>query len=850
MHLSIIIPMYNEQETVGILLDELLKLEFPQFVEQYEIVVVDDCSSDRSFEIVQDYINKNKHITLYRHEINMGKGAAVRTGISKANGDTYLVRDADLELAVDDIPTLLNAMQELGVEFVNGSRYMAGVNRPLSSYRRYLANRFFTFLTSAIIDVKLTDMACGYKLFKKDLYKRIEMKENRFGFEAELLIKALRLKRNNIAEVPVRYFPRNEGEGKKLRNIDGLKILLTVFKYGIFQSIGNSAHRFNASKWAIILIALVALIINTNVRYWERDNRVIAWDVISYYAYLPATFIHGDLTLDFVDKEHRKNEKRFWPLSTPEGKKVIKTSMGLSILYLPAFVLGHAIALLTNYPADGFSLPYKFFLIWGAFVYLILGLVLLRNILSRYFSNWIVAFTLLALFFGTNLLYYSTFEATMPHVYNFFLFSLFLYLTLGWHEKQTLKNSLLLGLITGLIILVRPTNLLIILVLILIGVTSFREAGNRIVFFLTRWKHVLIMLSAAILVWVPQMIYWKYQTGQLFYFSYPGERFFFDNPQILNGLFSYRKGWLLYAPVMIFSIIGFVALYRRQKQFFWPLSIIIIITIYIIFSWWSWWYGGSFGGRAMIDYYPLLAFPLAAFLQWCNERKAVLRNFVLFVMILFVFQGTFHNIQYYYGALHFDSMTKAAYWNSFWKVKPGVYYWDLLEQPDSKKAMEGIAAIIPQSKKIIPDSLKCNYEILTEDGRFFLSTDKRFFLGKPHMRSNDMARSGNYSLKLTAENQYGSDFQLRARKGETYLLSVWKYPAVSEGRLVFAAQKETAFYNVARNVKEVDENGWARIETEVTIPEGVQGLLKVYLWNKGSEPLYFDDLQIVRTGKH
>jgi len=239
MHLSIIIPMYNEQETVGILLGQLLALELPDFIESQETIVVDDCSSDRSYEIVQEYLKENQHISLHRHEKNMGKGAAVRTGISKASGDAFLVRDADLELAVEDIPTLLNAMQELGVEFVNGSRYMAGVNRPLSSYRRYLANRFFTFLTSVIINVKLTDMACGYKLFKRKLYDRIQLHENRFGFEAELLIKALRLKRNNIAEVPVRYFPRNEGEGKKFRTIDGIKMLWTVIKYGIFHRVKN-----------------------------------------------------------------------------------------------------------------------------------------------------------------------------------------------------------------------------------------------------------------------------------------------------------------------------------------------------------------------------------------------------------------------------------------------------------------------------------------------------------------------------------------------------------------------------------------------------------------------------------
>jgi len=235
MYLSIIIPVFNEQETLGVLLNQLLELKFPGFVTNHEIIVVDDCSADKSAEIAEGFVNTNSHIHFIRHLKNMGKGAAVRTGIAGAKGDTFLVRDADLELSVEDIPSLLIAMNELGVEFVNGSRYMAGVNRPLASYRRYLANRLFTFLTSVIINVKLTDMACGYKLFKRSLYERISLTENRFGFEAELLIKALRLKRNNIAEVPVRYFPRNEGEGKKFKTVDGLKMLFTVFKFGLFK---------------------------------------------------------------------------------------------------------------------------------------------------------------------------------------------------------------------------------------------------------------------------------------------------------------------------------------------------------------------------------------------------------------------------------------------------------------------------------------------------------------------------------------------------------------------------------------------------------------------------------------
>ena len=124
---------------------------------------------------------------------------------------------------------------ETNVQFINGSRYLPGVVRPLASYRRYWGNKFFTNLTSILINVRLTDMACGYKLIHRDLYKQINLKEDRFGFEAELIIKALRIKRNNVAEVPVRYFPRNAGEGKKLNNMDALKILWTIVKYGVLR---------------------------------------------------------------------------------------------------------------------------------------------------------------------------------------------------------------------------------------------------------------------------------------------------------------------------------------------------------------------------------------------------------------------------------------------------------------------------------------------------------------------------------------------------------------------------------------------------------------------------------------
>jgi glycosyltransferase involved in cell wall biosynthesis len=236
MYLSIIVPCYNEEENIGKVLDKLFSLTLPEYVTNFEVVVIDDCSKDKSYTIVEDYAKNQQNLRVFRHNVNKGKGAAVHFGFEVARGDVFLIQDADLELNPDDIPSMIHAMHMLNVEFVNGSRYMPGILRPLSSYRRYMANKFFTILTAVLINVRLTDMACGYKMVHKNLISKLHLKENRFGFEAELIIKALRIKRNNIVEVPIQYFPRNAGEGKKLRNSDAFKILGTILKYGLLKA--------------------------------------------------------------------------------------------------------------------------------------------------------------------------------------------------------------------------------------------------------------------------------------------------------------------------------------------------------------------------------------------------------------------------------------------------------------------------------------------------------------------------------------------------------------------------------------------------------------------------------------
>lgn len=231
--LSVIIPVYNEERHLEKMLDSLFSVQLPNFVKDVEYIVVDDCSLDNSVQIATKFEKEN--LSIVKHDQNKGKGAAVHSGIKKAKGDVFVIQDADLELSPSDIVRMLEVMNELNVDFVNGSRYLQGIARPMASYRRYLGNKVFSILTSVLLNVRITDMACGYKLFTREIYEALDLKEQGFGFEAELIVKALKYRKNNVAEVPVQYFPRDIAGGKKLKNIDGIKIFKTILKYAIFE---------------------------------------------------------------------------------------------------------------------------------------------------------------------------------------------------------------------------------------------------------------------------------------------------------------------------------------------------------------------------------------------------------------------------------------------------------------------------------------------------------------------------------------------------------------------------------------------------------------------------------------
>jgi glycosyltransferase involved in cell wall biosynthesis len=222
--LSVVIPVYNEARTIITVIEHVLKapLDLPR-----EIIVVDDASTDGTSNLLQGL--SPGEIRLLRHDVNRGKGAAIRTGVAQATGDIVLIQDADLEYDPRDYPLLLEPILEDQADVVFGNRFHGGPHRVLYFWH-YAANRFLTLLTNVLTGLNVTDMEVGFKVFRRDVLRRITLESDRFGFEPEVTVKVARLG-CRVYEVPVRYYGRTYEEGKKITWRDGVAALFHILRY-------------------------------------------------------------------------------------------------------------------------------------------------------------------------------------------------------------------------------------------------------------------------------------------------------------------------------------------------------------------------------------------------------------------------------------------------------------------------------------------------------------------------------------------------------------------------------------------------------------------------------------------
>jgi hypothetical protein len=603
------------------------------------------------------------------------------------------------------------------------------------------------------------------------------------------------------------------------------------------------------SLFTFILLAISVLVGRLLLPRFETHDilAILSWDVFGYYLYLPATFIYHDLGLkDWSWLQHILDTYNptigfYQAYMGPGGEYIMKYTMGMAIIYSPFFFAGHLFAFIMGFPADGFSLPYQVSIAFGMVVYAMIGIWFLRKVLLKFFSEMVTSLTMILIVLGTNYFQLTSYDGAMPHNVLFTLYAVIVYLTILWHEKPRIKYAVLLGLATGLAILIRPTSAIIVLVPLLWGLFDKESLIRKWELF--RSNFIQVLSAAVLLGFVPfmQILYWKFHSGEFFIYSYESDQKLVGvAPFLWYILFSFKKGWLIYAPMMVFPLIGLYSLGERNRQIFPAVFVFFIVNLFVIASWPTWWYGGSVGQRALMESYAVLAIPLGYFLQWLLNKNLLLKIPLFTVFLLFILLNLFQTWQYMNFIIDPSLMTREYYCAIFGKTRI---------TNDDRRLIEGY-------KRDAWDFMEKEDQFNIRTLAFYDFEDKN----DPYTKNLVQApvKSGQNSFKMDAwmvfspgiKIAYG-DLTHKPQVGIRFSAWVYSNESYSTNSANFVVTSNHGGMNYRYEFLSLDKQKltagtWNQVTFKYLTPESPdpKDELQVYIWYRGKTELFVDDIKI------
>jgi len=567
----------------------------------------------------------------------------------------------------------------------------------------------------------------------------------------------------------------------------------------------------------ILLVRFAGSLNNYESGHWQSE---IYSDKSGYYIYLPATFIYGFHQDTYPDSIDFKLGNGFGFVN---GKMVNKYTCGVAIVTSPFFLATHLYQRASGGIADGFSPAYFNFTYTASVFYFLAGLISLWFFIRKRYGSATSALTLLFISAATNLFYYTFREPLLSHVYSFALFSFLLTLTDKLWQKPERKFLILTAVVAALIILIRPSNIIFLPVILFLDLTSISQLKQRLQF-LFKPINLLIIISVTLIVILPQLVYWHFLWGQFIHYSYANEGFSnWNNPQILKVLFSPENGLIPYTPAVLVIFAGIIFMLLKRHQNRWLVSGIILIHLYLTASWHLPSFGCGFGHRTFVEYYALMAIPLAAVLEFIISNRKKLLIFLFVPLFLYLI---YYNVRF---SIAYDKCYLNA--NS-WET----YHHYAVKQ------------------KLIPfRQSRFDWQTGYEQNDKFLKPGKLIL-------KSELANTGIFVNKLSPETEFSDAFHvdlIQIIDGEIYSAQVNINTLISEAEgnslLVCAIIEngKTIYYSsIALELSgNFSPGNWTTIKHEFELPFiPVQGEMKIFIWNKAHKEILLDEFHVRLKG--